>query len=60
MSRLSSDSAGLSKLGELVHYLGPPHTREIVIDSYLYSTTKMTRQLEAKIIDDKYCYAKAW
>ena len=25
--------------------LGPPQTREIVIDNYLYSTTKMSRQL---------------
>ena len=25
--------------------LGPPQTREIVIDNYLYSTTKMSGQL---------------
>ena len=25
--------------------LGPPQTKEIVIDNYLYSTTKMSRQL---------------
>ena len=25
--------------------VGPPQTREIVIDNYLYSTTKMSRQL---------------
>ena len=33
------------KLPRVTWPLGPPQTREIVIDNYLYSTTKMSRKL---------------
>ena len=33
------------QLSQFQSELGPPQTIEIVVDNYLYSTTKMSRQL---------------